>query len=62
MVLARSKTFRLKVHIIVFVMIMMLMQTKYLCKGIGFRQQNLVFCLMEKTSQKDLHQTTLHDG
>ena len=44
------------------VMIMVLMQMKHGCMGIGFIQQIMLFLVMKYRLQKGLHQTTLHDG
>ena len=38
------------------------MLMKYQCMGIGFMQQIMFSLFMKKNTQKDLHQTTLHDG
>ena len=38
------------------------MLMKYQCMGIGFIQQIMFSLFMKKNTQKDLHQTTLHDG
>ena len=61
MVTAKLKIVTLRVHITVPVMNMVLMLMKYQCMGIGFIQQIMLSLFMKK-NQKDLHQTTLHDG
>ena len=62
MVTAKLKIVTLRVHITVHVINMVLMLMKYQCMGIGFIQQIMLSLFMKKNTQKDLHQTTLHDG
>ena len=62
MVTAKLKIVTLRVHITVHVINMVLMLMKYQCMGIGFMQQIMFSLFMKKNTQKDLHQTTLHDG
>ena len=62
MVTAKLKIVTLRVHITVHVINMVLMLMKYQCMGIGFIQQIMLSLFMKKKNQKDLHQTTLHDG
>ena len=62
MVTAKLKIVTLRVHITVHVINMVLMLMKYQCMGIGFIQQIMFSLFMKKNTQKDLHQTTLHDG
>ena len=62
MVTAKLKIVTLRVHITVHVINMALMLMKYQCMGIGFMQQIMFSLFMKKNTQKDLHQTTLHDG
>ena len=61
-VTAKLKIVTLRVHITVHVINMVLMLMKYQCMGIGFIQQIMLSLFMKKNTQKDLHQTTLHDG
>ena len=61
-VTAKLKIVTLRVHITVHVINMVLMLMKYQCMGIGFIQQIMFSLFMKKNTQKDLHQTTLHDG
>ena len=61
-VTAKLKIVTLRVHITVHVINMVLMLMKYQCMGIGFMQQIMFSLFMKKNTQKDLHQTTLHDG
>ena len=62
MVTAKLKIVTLRVHITVHVINMVLMLMKYQCMEIGFIQQIMLSLFMKKNNQKDLHQTTLHDG
>ena len=62
MVTAKLKIVTLRVHITVHVINMVLMLMKYQCMEIGFIQQIMLSLFMKKNTQKDLHQTTLHDG
>ena len=62
MVTAKLKIVTLRVHITVHVINMVLMLMKYQCMGTGFIQQIMLSLFMNKNTQKDLHQTTLHDG
>ena len=52
----------LKMHITVFVMIMVLIRMKYEWMGIGFIRLHMLFLTMGECQKKGFHLTTLCDG